>query len=230
MGYGSDSETIKRSVVEAIKDFSDTNLGTFDVSFRYSKLLYAIDQADKSILSNDTQVSYAATTSLPDKLSLQHGYERSASNKHKGGEYKYSSLNSFSYDVQVAKGSIFSDWFYVHVDALDPSMSFSYQSAYRTDRDTEWSWNKDMRYYNWDDLEFPTPLGMSEHVKLIKVRFIDDKRRSTVFRERHPSESWQGKGVTIDKRDGRGYLHLLTDGGHLVPFKLFSKCLTLIQS
>ena len=97
-------------------------------------------------------------------------------------------------------------------------MSFSYQSAYRTDRDTEWSWNKDMRYYNWDDLEFPTPLGMSEYVKLIKVRFIDDKRRSTVFRERHPTAAMQGKGVPIGK-DGRGYLHLVTDGGHLVPFQ-----------
>ena len=219
LGYGSDSETIKRSVVEAIKDFSDTNLGTFDVSFRYSKLLYAIDQADKSILSNDTQVSYAATTSLPDKLSLQHGYERSASNQHKGGEYKYSSLNSFSYDVQVTKGSIFSDWFYVHVDAMFPDESVGYGFEGSSRDDTEWAWNKDIRFYNWDDPDFPTAVGTSEYIKLIKVRFIDDKRRSTVFRERYPSDQWRGKGIDIDKRNGRGYLHLLTDGGHLVKFR-----------
>ena len=226
LGYGSDNDTVKRAVIESIKDYSDTNLGTFDVSFRYSKLLYAIDQADKSILSNDTHVSYAAQTSLATDKQSWHGgwgYERSASNQHKGDQYNYTHLKAFSWDVKVVKGSIFSDWFYVHVDAMHPDATQSYSFKFGLHDETEWSWDRDIRKYNWDDPHFPTAVGVSEYVSLIKVRFVDDKRRSSAYREKWPSNTWQGKGVDVDKRTGFGFLHLVTDGGHLVPFTPYKR-------
>ena len=97
-------------------------------------MLYAIDQADNSILSNDTHVSYAAQTSLATDKQSWHGgwgYERSASNQHKGDQYNYTHLKAFSWDVKVVKGAIFSDWFYVHVDAMHPDATQSYSFKFR---------------------------------------------------------------------------------------------------
>ena len=48
---------LKSTVSTAVTDFGDTNLKTFDKSFRYSKLIQAIDEAEVSIKSNQTSVT-----------------------------------------------------------------------------------------------------------------------------------------------------------------------------
>lgn len=54
------NETISRIrtlVLAAISDFNDVNLNDFNVTFRFSKLIRALDDADPSILSNITNIS-----------------------------------------------------------------------------------------------------------------------------------------------------------------------------
>ena len=47
---------LKSTVTTAITDFGATNLKTFDKSFRYSKLIQAIDEAEVSVKSNQTSI------------------------------------------------------------------------------------------------------------------------------------------------------------------------------
>ena len=47
---------LKSTVTTAITDFGTTNLKTFDKSFRYSKLIQAIDEAEISVKSNQTSI------------------------------------------------------------------------------------------------------------------------------------------------------------------------------
>ena len=51
------SAVLKSTVSTAVTDFGATNLKTFDKSFRYSKLIQAIDEAEVSIKSNQTSVT-----------------------------------------------------------------------------------------------------------------------------------------------------------------------------
>ena len=51
------ASVLKSTVSTAVTDFGDTNLKTFDKSFRYSKLIQAIDEAEVSIKSNQTSVT-----------------------------------------------------------------------------------------------------------------------------------------------------------------------------
>lgn len=50
------SDAIKSLVITDIQNFVDTNISKFDSTFRYSQLLYSIDTAEKSILSNVTSI------------------------------------------------------------------------------------------------------------------------------------------------------------------------------
>ena len=47
---------LKSTVTTAVTDFGETNLKTFDKSFRYSKLIQAIDAAEISVKSNQTSL------------------------------------------------------------------------------------------------------------------------------------------------------------------------------
>ena len=47
---------LKSTVTTAVTDFGDTNLKTFDKSFRYSKLIQAIDASEISVKSNQTSI------------------------------------------------------------------------------------------------------------------------------------------------------------------------------
>jgi hypothetical protein len=49
--------TIQYKAVQAIKDYNTTTLGIFDGVFRHSQLVAGIDDADKSIKSNETTIS-----------------------------------------------------------------------------------------------------------------------------------------------------------------------------
>ena len=51
------SVDIQNAVRTAIKQFSTTNLEVFNNDFRYSKFVYAIDNADPSITSNSTEIN-----------------------------------------------------------------------------------------------------------------------------------------------------------------------------
>ena len=48
---------LKSTVSTTVTDFGETNLKTFDKSFRYSKLIQSIDEAEVSIKSNQTSVT-----------------------------------------------------------------------------------------------------------------------------------------------------------------------------
>jgi hypothetical protein len=50
------SAVLKSTVSTAVTDFGNTNLKTFDKSFRYSKLIQAIDEAEISVKSNQTSI------------------------------------------------------------------------------------------------------------------------------------------------------------------------------
>ena len=50
------SSVLKETVTTAVTDFGTTNLKTFDKSFRYSKLVKAIDDAEISVKSNQTSL------------------------------------------------------------------------------------------------------------------------------------------------------------------------------
>jgi hypothetical protein len=50
------ASVLKSTVINSITDFGDTNLKTFDKSFRYSKLIQIIDEAEISIKSNQTSL------------------------------------------------------------------------------------------------------------------------------------------------------------------------------
>lgn len=52
---------IQTLVLNAIKNYNSNNLDDFKSTLRYSKLVQAIDQADSSILSNDTNVNIVRT-------------------------------------------------------------------------------------------------------------------------------------------------------------------------
>ena len=51
------ASVLKSTVSTAVTDFGETNLKTFDKSFRYSKLVQSIDEAEVSIKSNQTSVT-----------------------------------------------------------------------------------------------------------------------------------------------------------------------------
>ena len=50
------ASVLKSTVTNAVTDFGDTNLKNFDKSFRYSKLIQAIDEAEISVKSNQTSL------------------------------------------------------------------------------------------------------------------------------------------------------------------------------
>jgi len=50
------ASVLQSTVTTAITDFGDTNLKTFDKSFRYSKLIKIIDEAEVSVKSNQTSL------------------------------------------------------------------------------------------------------------------------------------------------------------------------------
>jgi hypothetical protein len=50
------ASVLKSTVTTAVTDFGDTNLKSFDKSFRYSKLIQIIDEAEISIKSNQTSL------------------------------------------------------------------------------------------------------------------------------------------------------------------------------
>ena len=50
------SSVLKSTVTTAVTDFGNTNLKNFDKSFRYSKLIQAIDEAEISVKSNQTSL------------------------------------------------------------------------------------------------------------------------------------------------------------------------------
>lgn len=49
-------ESIKNAVLSTIRSFNETYIDDFNVIFRYSNLVTAIDNSDRSIISNDTKV------------------------------------------------------------------------------------------------------------------------------------------------------------------------------
>lgn len=65
-------ETIKDLVLNTIRSFNSTNIDDFNVKFRYSNLVTAIDSADRSIISNDTTVR--AIRSLVPQLGVETDY------------------------------------------------------------------------------------------------------------------------------------------------------------
>lgn len=65
-------ETIKDLVLNTIRTFNSTNIDDFNVKFRYSNLVTAIDSADRSIISNDTTVR--AIRSLVPQLGVETDY------------------------------------------------------------------------------------------------------------------------------------------------------------
>jgi hypothetical protein len=54
---GQNPEDIRTYVIDAILNYASTNLNKFSRTFRYSKLIQAIDATDASIISNDTTVN-----------------------------------------------------------------------------------------------------------------------------------------------------------------------------
>jgi len=229
LGYGKSADSIKNSVVSEIKNFSSTNLETFDVAFRYSKLLYAIDQADKSILSNETTISYRAQTTLANRENSGHGYERSSNNRRGGAdtEYNYTRLKNFSYDVKVENGSVYSDWFWIHVHAMNPHNEGGLTEDFtgrQKGNNSEWAWQKDIESYVWDDPAYETAVGQTEYIDLVKVRLIDDRRRSSVYRNNYPltSQTDNYNGMERNKQ-GQGFIYMQTAGGHLVPFLRYNR-------
>lgn len=79
VSYKSNSTTKSRSDIQAlvqsaILDYSDTNLGDFKKTLRFSKLSTQIDDADESILSNQTDVrlilEITPVPDIPDNYSL----------------------------------------------------------------------------------------------------------------------------------------------------------------
>jgi hypothetical protein len=54
---GLNPEDIRTYVIDAILNYASTNLNSFARTFRYSKLVQAIDATDASIISNDTTVN-----------------------------------------------------------------------------------------------------------------------------------------------------------------------------
>lgn len=53
---GETPTTIQAAVVDAVLDYSNSSLGTFNSSFRYSPFCTSIDECDQSIVSNETDV------------------------------------------------------------------------------------------------------------------------------------------------------------------------------
>ena len=51
------ASVLKSTVSTAVTDFGDSNLKNFDKSFRYSKLIQAIDEAEVSVKSNQTSIT-----------------------------------------------------------------------------------------------------------------------------------------------------------------------------
>ena len=54
---GQNPEDLRAFVIDAILNYANANLNSFSRTFRYSKLVQAIDATDASIISNDTTVS-----------------------------------------------------------------------------------------------------------------------------------------------------------------------------
>ena len=232
LGDGKSADSLKNRIISEIKTFSSTNLETFENAFRYSKLMYTIDQADKSILSNETSIRYSAQTRLSPNPNSTGGwdYERSA-NGRRGGidqDYKYARLKPFSFDVTVDKGSIVSDWFWVHVLAINPhrEMGRTYDfTGSQTTNKSHWAWQKDIETFNWDDPDYDKPVGTFEYVSLVKVRFIDDKRRASVYMNNNPNPRTDQYyvGYSDVNVDGKGFIYLQTAGGHMVPFQRYDR-------
>lgn len=71
---GLNPEDIRAYVIDAILNYASTNLNSFARTFRYSKLVQAIDATDASIISNDTSVSLVKyltpTLGIPQNLTI----------------------------------------------------------------------------------------------------------------------------------------------------------------
>jgi hypothetical protein len=72
------SDAIKAEVITQIQDFVNTNIDQFESTFRYSQLLYAIDTAEKSILSNVTSIKMRKEKQV--RLETRDRYEISFNN------------------------------------------------------------------------------------------------------------------------------------------------------
>lgn len=89
-----DGGTIKQTVKDAIVDFSDSNLNTFESFFRYSKLISGIDSSHTSIQNNLTEIKLKYR--LYPTLNASEKYDISFSNrinsaKDTSGKYTLSS-------------------------------------------------------------------------------------------------------------------------------------------
>ena len=65
-------EDIKSNVLSSILNYGSNNLSEFDKDFRYSKLLFDIDNTDTSIISNNTKVRMAKELSPSIRTSLDY--------------------------------------------------------------------------------------------------------------------------------------------------------------
>ena len=223
LGTGKGEDTLKNGIIDAIKTYASTNLETFDVSFRYSKLMKAIDDSDKSILSNETKIRYSAQTHIIG-ASRENMYERSSlSRKGVGsGEFRYSALKPFSFDTELKKGSIYSDWFWIHVQAMNPDMLGGWANNHNMisrASDSEFAWQKDIATYRWADPEFPS--SVNEDISLVKVRFVDDLSFSSAYMKKYNKSSTGGE-VKQDG-SGKGKMFLVSEGGHVVPFQKYNR-------
>lgn len=86
------SDAIKARVITEIQDFVDENIDKFESTFRYSQLLYAIDTAEKSILSNVTSILMRKEKEV--RLEARDRYEISFNNPIRPG-----TLNSNAFVV-----------------------------------------------------------------------------------------------------------------------------------
>ena len=217
LGTGKSEDTLKNGIIDAIETYASTNLETFDVSFRYSKLMKAIDDSDKSILSNETKIQYSAQTHIIGSSNVNM-YERSSLTRKGVGssEFRYAKLKPFSFDTDLKKGSIYSDWFWIHVQAMNPDKSGGWAesgSMISRSSETEFSWQKDIVTYRWREPELQAA-SAEEHVSLVKVRFIDDLKKASVYESKYSALA----SVMQDRR-GKGQVYLQTEGGHIVPFQ-----------
>ena len=95
----------------------------------------------------------------------------------------------------------------------------------QTTNKSHWAWQKDIEIFNWDDPDYDKPVGQLEYVSLVKVRFIDDKRRASVYMNNNPNPRTDQYyvGYSDVNVDGKGFIYLQTAGGHMVPFQRYDR-------
>ena len=86
-----ESETLKLNAINAIKEWNLNKLNKFDGVFRYSQLGAAIDNSDKAILSNTTEISLIKTTPELTTLAGYYAYDQTKNEDTTKIFYNYSS-------------------------------------------------------------------------------------------------------------------------------------------